>query len=107
MKGRAMTTAIMHDPDQALLELQTAPLPRLLDRASTLQTLPELEPAETAVLALFDAAIEPLSCGQIARLAGLSLSDARSAARALCSLGLVRRLNTLVEGYVAGAPRVT
>lgn len=102
-----MTTVITHDVDEVRLQIQAGALPQLLDCSPALQTIAELQPAETAVLTLFDAPVEPLTCGQMARLAGLSLSDARVAARTLCSLGLVRRLNTLVESYVAGAPRAT
>ena len=101
-----MTAVIVHDLDERLETRAGAPT-RPLDYGPTMQRLTELQPDEIAVLALFDGPVELLSCSQMARRAGLSLSDARSAARTLCSLGMLRRLNTVVEGYIAGAPRVT
>ena len=98
-----MSKVVVHDPTQRMLHSENdgalAPLQTEAgsDRAPT-------EPIQARVLQLTSAHREALTGRQIARLLSLAVEDVRVATQALCERRLLRRLNTIVESYVAATP---
>ena len=62
-----------------------------------------IEPAEVHVLHLVSCHGQPITKGQLSRLSGLSPAEVCDATDVLCRQGLLKRLNTLVESFVAAA----
>jgi hypothetical protein len=95
------TAVIAADASTGSFEPQaTTSLPYRPSGADT--GLPSLERTYTEVFETLCAQGQPLTARQIVRLANLSESEVREAVDALRALRLVRRLNTVIESYVAG-----
>lgn len=66
--------------------------------------LPPVEAAHLELLRLVAARPEPVTKGQIARLMNLPTEEVQSITGSLCDRRLLRRLNTIIESYVAWDP---